>query len=410
MWYHVPNKIQSLLNKYHKDVWVMYQRECSDKYFNKYIASSLDTNSIAIVTPKYIFLLVHQLDAQNLSSLKLKREDVTVYEYNSEKELMSLIEEIIAFLKFPKEIALSYSTLSDSNTDILTHGKYMYLTKLLRNPYHTYHKKVKFCSAEHILYALESEKSEDELKRLKKLVEITNRILEETFRHIKVGTSEIEIRNLTQMITNQVMQQEIEKNEIISFDVAWKNAPIVLVGENLAKGGHTEPSDKVLKEGETIYFDFGIKAEFVDGMVLYTDMQRMGYALGKKETKPPKSVQKVFQTLVDSIEECLDDMKPGVKGYQIDKKARDIILNAGYPDYYHATGHPVGREVHDMGALISIKSSKRANFSLIENGVYTLEPRINIVNGGSIEEMIQVTKFGGIPLGKLQKELYVIKN
>lgn len=66
-------------------------------------------------------------------------------------------------------------------------------------------------------------------------------------------------------------------------------------------------------------------------------------------------------------------------------------------------------QVHDMGAVISLKNSKRANLPLIQNGVYTLEPRIQIPNGGSIEEMIQVTKFGGVPLCKKQEQIYVIK-
>ena len=62
-----------------------------------------------------------------------------------------------------------------------------------------------------------------------------------------------------------------------------------------------------------------------------------------------------------------------------------------------------------MGAVITTKSSKRANLELIENGVYTLEPRIAIANGGSIEEMIQVTKFGGVPISPMQKEIYLVK-
>ena len=102
-------------------------------------------------------------------------------------------------------------------------------------------------------------------------------------------------------------------------------------------------------------------------------------------------------------------MKPQVKAYKIDEVVRNKILKAGFPDYNHATGHPVGLKVHDIGAVISLKNSKRANLPLIENGVYTLEPRIQIANGGSIEEMILVTKFGGIPLCEKQEKIYIIK-
>ena len=101
-------------------------------------------------------------------------------------------------------------------------------------------------------------------------------------------------------------------------------------------------------------------------------------------------------------------MRPGIKGYVIDNIVRGEILKNNYPDYPHATGHPVGKEVHGGGALISIKTGKRANLKLVENGIYTLEPRVDIENGGSIEEMILVTKDGGIPLCNLQNELYLI--
>ena len=102
-------------------------------------------------------------------------------------------------------------------------------------------------------------------------------------------------------------------------------------------------------------------------------------------------------------------MRAGVKAYNVDKIVRGKILKSGYPDYNHATGHPVGKDVHDLGAVISLKNSRLANLQLIENGIYTLEPRVNIANGGSIEEMIQVTKFGGVPLTKTQDEIYLVK-
>ena len=138
-------------------------------------------------------------------------------------------------------------------------------------------------------------------------------------------------------------------------------------------------------------------------------MQRMGYVLKEDEKNPPKEVMKVFDTLVSAIDDGIEEMKPQVKAYKIDEVVRNKILKAGFPDYNHATGHPVGLKVHDIGAVISLKNSKRANLPLIENGVYTLEPRIQIANGGSIEEMILVTKFGGIPLCEKQEKIYIIK-
>lgn len=401
--------IQDILKKYNKKIWVMYNNENSDKLFCKYFTKHLASNTICIISPDKIYIILSSLDKDNINKLKYNKDKVKFFTYKNKAELDKLIEEIFANLGFCSEICLNFSTMSDRNVDILSHGDYVLLTKILKRPYLKYKKKIKFSSAEKIIYDLESRKTEKEISRLRLLGDITNRILEETFKKIKVGDTEIEIVNITHNITDEIMKLYIGSNNIISYDMAWDNCPIVLTGVNLKKGGHSLPSTKKLYKGDTIYFDFGIKATFDDEMILYTDMQRMGYALKKNEFAPPKAVMKVFKTLVNSISDGIDEMRAGVKAYKVDSIVREKILKSGYPDYNHATGHPVGKEVHDIGAVISLKKSKLANLRLIENGVYTLEPRINIPNGGSIEEMIQVTKFGGVPITKIQDEIYLVK-
>lgn len=405
--------VNELMKKYHKKLWVLYQDKGSDEFFSKYFFKGLDTKTICLVSQDKIYLLVCSLDKDNIKQNKIVEEDkkrIETYIYDTTEELKEMLEEIISKLHFPEEILLSYSTMSDQTIDILSHGAYIDITTMLKKSYSKYKKRVKFSSAEKIIYDILSVKSDKQLERLKKLACITDDILRETFSKIVIGMSEIEMVELAKKVTDDKMRQvtNLQKNEIMYYDTAWKDCPIVLVGENLAKGGHSLPSDKRLQYGETIYFDFGIKVEFMDGEVLYTDMQRMGYAKSQFEKEIPKSVKKVFDTLVNSIEDGMDEMKPDVKGYFVDQIVRKKIVKLGYPDYSHATGHAVGINVHDSGAVISLKASKRANLTLVENGVYTLEPRISIVNGGSIEEMIQVTKFGGVPLCNPQKELYIV--
>lgn len=404
-------KVQELLKKYNKKVWVLYNDDGSDKIFCRYFSNNLNSSTICFVTDTKIFLLVNALDEQNIESFKKNNKDIVSIMYSSNKELSVAVEEVIAKLNFPEDIALSYSTMNDTNVDILTHGEYVYLSKLLKAPYKKYGKKVSFSSAEKIIYEIASRRTDKQINRLKILANITDEILNTTFKEIKCGMTEKEIVSLTTEVTDKIMKDVINNRNlgIIGFNMAWSNCPIVLTGVNLAKGGHSLPSDKKLIKGDTIYFDFGIKGVFSDQEVLYTDMQRMGYALRKNETKAPKSVQKVFDTLVNSIEDGIDELKPGVKAYIIDNVVRQKILKAGYPDYMHATGHPVGLKVHDIGAIISLKTSKRANLEIIENCIYTLEPRVNIANGGSIEEMILATKFGGIPLCKKQTKIYLVK-
>ena len=244
----------------------------------------MNSSTICFVTDTKIFLLVNALDEQNIESFKKNNKDIVSIMYSSNKELSAAVEEVIAKLNFPKDIALSYSTMNDTNVDILTHGEYVYLSKLLKAPYKKYGKKVSFSSAEKIIYEIASRRTDKQINRLKILADITDEILNTTFKEIKCGMTEKEIVSLTTEVTDKIMKDVINNRNlgIIGFNMAWSNCPIVLTGVNLAKGGHSLPSDKKLIKGDTIYFDFGIKGVFSDQEVLYTDMQRMGYALRKK--------------------------------------------------------------------------------------------------------------------------------
>lgn len=387
-------------------IWVMENRENSDKIFKEYVTDKLFSSTYVIVSNELVYVFVHKLDEGNVHVLDENYSKV--YIYSTANELRSQIFEVLKKLKFPKNMLLSYTTMSDENTDVISYSSYKRVTKLFRGIYKENNKKLKVKSSQMNIYDIISKNTKEDIERLKLLASITDKILKESFYSIKIGQTEKDIALNTVDITRKIMNKEKEELNLLSYDFAWDICPIVLVGDNLQKGGHAEPSDRKIKKGDTIYYDFGISATFEDGKTLYTDMQRMGYMLKDNETDAPEKVKKVFNVLVDAISDGISSMKPGVKAYKIDNIVRSKIINNGFPDYPHATGHPVGKEVHGAGALISYKSGKRANLRLVENGIYTLEPRVNIKNGGSIEEMILVTNSGGIPLCNIQKELYLI--
>lgn len=387
-------------------IWVMENKENSDRIFKEYVTDKLFSSTYIIVSKDIAYVFVHKLDEGNIKVLK--NQNCKIFIYDTNLALTEKIKYVLYELNYPKNILLSYTTMSDNNTDIITYSTYVRITKLFRKLYKENNKKISFKSAQMNIYDIISKNSNDDIKKLKVLASITDEILKESFNEIKAYQTEIEIAQNTKNIMRKYMDNIKEKYDIIDYDLAWDICPIVLVGKNLKKGGHALPTDNKIVPGDTIYFDFGIKAVYKDGTILYTDMQRMGYLLKENEKHAPDDVERVFKTLVSSIECGIKNMKHGIEAYKIDDIVRGKILKAGYPDYPHATGHPVGKEVHASGALISPKQSKRANLKLVENTVYTLEPRINIENGGSIEEMILITKNGAIPLCNIQKELYLI--
>lgn len=392
--------------EYDDTIWVMENRDNADNIFKEYITDKLFSSTYIILSRNKAYVFVHKLDEGNIEVLDSNYAEVFIY--SKQIELLEDIKSVLNKLDFPKKMLLNYTTMSDESTDIITHSSYLRVSKMFRRIYKEYDKKVSIKSAEKNIYKIISRNTNEEIEKMKILANMTDEILKRSFKSIKIGQSEKDIARQTQEITKEYIECVKEKYEIVDYDMAWDICPIVLVGENLKKGGHALPSQKKILKGDTIYYDFGIKCVFKDGTCLYTDMQRMGYALKENEKEAPIEVKNVFDVLTSSIKKGIASMKPGVKGYKIDNIVRGEILKNNYPDYPHATGHPVGKQVHGAGALISLRKSKRANLELAENGIYTLEPRVDIENGGSIEEMILVTKNGAIPLCKLQDELYLI--
>lgn len=275
--------------------------------------------------------------------------------------------------------------------------------------YENNNKKVEFISSEDFLYVLEQQNSKEQIDANKLAAKRGLEILEEAFSKIKVGMSEKDVAKLVHEIFEK-KPDYLQAEGVVSEEYSWEkeNCPIVLIGENLTSGGHSSPSDKILQRGNTIYFDFGVKLTFSNGIVASSDLQRTGYMLKENETKAPKEIQEPFDTLIKAMDMGIEKMVPNIEGYKIDEIVRQYIIDNGYPTYNHGTGHPVKDVAHAIGTSLSPKG-KRSSMLLQENAIYTVEPRIPIVNGCSVEEMIQVTKNGGVALCRRQKELYLLK-
>ena len=240
------------LNKNNVDLFIMYNHENSDNFFCKYITEKLGTSTIAFLNKNRIYLFVHELDKENAKNLKLDKKKFEVYFYSHSEDLIDNMEEILSKLIFPNKVLLSYSTMSDKSTDVLTHGDYLFITKKIKDIYKKYDKQVRFSSSEKILYDIGTVKSKLEINRMKFMAEITSKIFDETFLEIRVGMSEIEISEIMRSITQEILNMYVGSNDIEDYDFAWEIAPIVLTGENLTKGGHTIPSVKPLNNGDTI--------------------------------------------------------------------------------------------------------------------------------------------------------------
>lgn len=387
-------------------VWIMYCSENNEPYFSKFVTNKTIVPAVAILSNNTNFLIVHSLDYCNVSDF-----EGTILQYSGENSLINTISDVLKILKYPSEIYMNFSDKMDSQIDIIGYGTFRFLSDNILGFYKKSSEIIpSFKSADEIIYKLMDSKTSDDIKYLKIAASRALEILNIAFKKIKPGMTEKQISNVVHNIF-KFKPNYFRKYGIVKEELSWEKelCPVVLVGKNLKKGGHSCASDTVFKRGDTIYFDFGIKIFLSNGKKYSSDIQRMGYALKQGEKSPPENVKRVFDTLVQSVKLGIENFLPSNKGFEVDNIVRKYILSQGYPDYNHATGHPIGEEAHSPGTSISPKGNKRSSFLLQENGVYTIEPRIQIENGGSIEEMVQVTKKGGIPLCPPQKTLYLIK-
>ena len=159
---------------------------------------------------------------------------------------------------------------------------------------------------------------------------------------------------------------------------------------------HGEPTDKIIEKGEFLTLDFGAVINGYCG-----DMTRT-IAIGSVTPE----MKKVYDTVLEAQLAAIDMIKAGVRCFDADKTARDIITSAGYGEAFpHGLGHGVGTEVHEAPTL-----NAKSEETLETNMVITIEPGIYLPEkfGVRIEDLAIVTDFGIINKVESKKELIII--
>lgn len=378
------------------ELWIITNNDGKTGIFSKFISNKIVGEAYAFITNRKFIILVNSLDFDNINT------NTNCIMFNS-VNIQEKFNDILNKLNYPKKIFLNYS--QNELIDEIGHGEYLKLNKLLNKSY----KNHVILSSENLLLDICQFNTNEDIEKFKISSKRANQILTKAFKQIKINMTEKEINKLVISIFNK--KPSYFKNlGIVKEELSWNGTnPIVLIGKNFTKGGHSTPSDTPLLRGNTIYFDFGVKLTFENGKSYASDIQRMGYALKQDENFAPKFVKDVFNTLKQAILLGKEKASTKVKGYEVDEIVRNYIISNGYPEYNHGTGHSVGEFAHNYGTRLSKKIYKESNLNLKYNGVYTIEPRIMIENGGSIEEMIVVKENFSEFVSPIQKKLFLIK-
>lgn len=145
---------------------------------------------------------------------------------------------------------------------------------------------------------------------------------------------------------------------------------------------HAGVTDRVIGHGELVTVDFGALLE--------------GYCSDTTRTiwigELPELEQKVYRAVREAHKRALDAIRPGMLGKEVDKIARDVIIEAGFGEAFkHGLGHGVGLAVHEMPTLRSTSEN------VLKVGmVVTVEPGIYLPGqtGCRVEDSVVITEDG----------------
>ncbi|MFC5557810.1 M24 family metallopeptidase [Ureibacillus thermophilus] len=226
-------------------------------------------------------------------------------------------------------------------------------------------------------------KTDEEIKIIKVACEIADAAFSHILNFIKPGVTELEVSNELEFF----MRKQGASSS--SFDT------IVASGLRSALP-HGVATDKVIEKGDFVTLDFGA---IYNGYV--SDMTRT-IAVGQ----PSAKLVEMYNVVLEAQLLAIEKIKPGMKGIEADKIARDYLAERGYGEAFgHSTGHGIGLEVHE-GPNLSYRSEQ----VLEPNMVVTVEPGVYLpgIGGVRIEDDIVITETGNERLTHSPKELIIL--
>jgi Xaa-Pro aminopeptidase len=384
------NQAQTLLEEVGLDCWLTFVRETvltPDPGVELVVGTNVTWPAVFLFGRGDRIAIVGRYDAPPVEATGVFGQVLT-YDESIQPLLLSTLERLD-----PHSIGLNYS-VDDKTADGLTHGMWLLLNDLLRGTAFSQ----RFMSAATLLGKLRARKTSSEVARIRAAIATTEEIVAQTTAQIRTGVSEAQLGDF-------VHAQFRERGLPSAW--AWDGCPIVNSGP-ASSIGHSHPSESILIEpGHLVHIDLGVQQEGY-----CSDIQRMWYVRRPGESAPPPIVQRAFATVLQAIDAGAAALRPGVRGWQVDEIAREVIVDAGYEEYKHAFGHGLGRACHDGGTLLGPRWARYGSTpeGIVEVGnVYTLELGVMTEAGYvGIEEDVVVTEEGCEFLSTRQRELMLI--
>jgi Xaa-Pro dipeptidase len=224
--------------------------------------------------------------------------------------------------------------------------------------------------------------TEDQFQSHQEAGKVIDRVVQEAFAH---AAAQVRAKaNLTEYELQQWILERFRAQTITT-----EEPPIVAVGSH-SGNPHYEPTAAAsapIRDGDLLLLDVWGKIQR-PGSVYY-DITWVGY-LG---AEVPRTYERIFDYVREARDQAIAFLRQelsrgrAVKGWQVDRVAREIISQAGYGKYFvHRTGHSIGQEVHGNGANMDSLETHDSR-TILPHTCFSIEPGIYLKEFGIRSEV-----------------------
>jgi Xaa-Pro dipeptidase len=244
---------------------------------------------------------------------------------------------------------------------------------------------IKFVDPADLVWRIRSIKTEEEIGRVKKACQITEKAIAAAWGMLKEAVSE---RELASVIYQTMIAEGADELGALVTRSGFARLNML----------NPPPSDYRIKHGDLVLLDLG--AVYRD---YWSDMTRMAI-LGQ----PSQSVKDTYKIVTRAQEEAMKTIREGVKAKDVDAAATRVFKDTNTTQWMlHRTGHSVGLDVHELPSLGPFDET-----TLQEGMILTVEPGLYplMYTGGIgnflVEDMVVVRKNGYDLLTVSSRDLY----
>jgi len=243
--------------------------------------------------------------------------------------------------------------------------------------------KAKLRAAPPLVERLRMVKDRDEIRLIRRAVEMGAGLFGTALKKIRPGTKEVEVAAAMEYQARRAGAEGMSFSTIIA---AGKRSAVV----------HGHASSAAIPARGFVVCDFGVILA--------------GYCSDRTRTvhvgRPSSEARQIYAAVLEAQQAAIATVRPGVSAGDVDSAARKVLRKSNLARYFtHSTGHGLGLEIHEAPRLAAGQSQK------LEPGmVVTIEPGAYVPGkwGVRIEDVVVVTASGCEVLTPTEKQFVII--